>query len=45
MARFIIENVVFWAVHRHWDPHPQGVEESVARRTVVQVIGDALVKE
>ncbi len=45
MARLIIENVVFWAVHRHWDPHPQSVEEPVARSTVVQVICDALVKE
>jgi len=45
MARLIIETIVFWAVHRPWDPHPQAVEESVARRTVVQVICDALVKE
>jgi len=44
-ARLIIENVVFWAVHRHWDPHPQKVNEDVARSTVVQVIRDALVKE
>lgn len=45
VARLIIEMVVFWAVHRHWDPHPQPVEESVARRTVTQVICDALMKE
>jgi AcrR family transcriptional regulator len=44
-ARLIIETVVFWAVHRHWDPHPQAVEERVARRTVVQFLRDALVKE
>jgi len=44
-ARLIIETVVFWAVHRHWDPHPQVVEEHVAQRTVVQLIRDALVKE
>ncbi len=44
-ARLIIETVVFWAVHRHWDPHPQVVEEQVAQRTVVQLIRDALVKE
>ena len=44
-ARLIIETVVFWAVHRHWDPHPQVVEEHVARRTAVQFIRDALVKE
>ena len=45
VARFIIETVVFWAVHRHWDPHPQTVEEHVARDTVVQLIRDALTKE
>jgi AcrR family transcriptional regulator len=44
-ARLIIETVVFWAVHRHWDPHPQIVDDDVARRTVVQWIRNALVKE
>jgi AcrR family transcriptional regulator len=45
LARLIIETVVFWAVHRHWDPHPQVVDEHVAQSTVVQLIRDALVKE
>ncbi len=44
-ARLIIETIVFWAVHRHWDPHPQSVTETVARRTVMQFICDGLVKE
>jgi AcrR family transcriptional regulator len=44
-ARLIIETTVFWAVHRHWDPHPQVVDEQVAQSTVVQLIRDALVKE
>ena len=44
-ARLIIETIVFWAVHRHWDPHPQAVDEQVAQSTVVQLIRDALVKE
>ena len=44
-VRLIIETTVFWAVHRHWDPHPQVVDEEVARKTVVQFIRDALVKE
>jgi AcrR family transcriptional regulator len=44
-VRLIIETTVFWAVHRHWDPHPQIVDEAVARKTVVQFIRDALVKE
>jgi AcrR family transcriptional regulator len=43
-ARLLIETAVFWAVHRHWDSHPQAVEEPVAKKTVVQFIVDALVK-
>lgn len=42
-ARMILETLVFWAVHRHWDPHPQPVNESVARTSVIQFIVDALV--
>jgi len=44
-ARLIIETVSFWAVHRHWDPHPQVVDEPVARTTVIQFILNALGKE
>jgi AcrR family transcriptional regulator len=44
-ARLLIETMVFWAVHRHWDPHPQSVDESVARETVVRFLVSALAKE
>ena len=44
-ARLLIETVVFWAVHRHWDPHPQRVDESVAKETVVRFIVGALARE
>ena len=44
-ARLLIETVVFWAVHRHWDPHPQPVDEAVAKETVVRVLVGALAKE
>ena len=44
-ARLVSETIVFWAVHRHWDPHPQAVEESVAKETVVRFIVGALAKE
>ena len=44
-ARLLIETIVFWAVHRHWDAHPQLVEEPVARETVVRFVVDALTKE
>ncbi len=44
-ARLIIETVIFWAVHRHSDPHPQVVEEAVAKDTVVQFLARAFIKE
>jgi AcrR family transcriptional regulator len=44
-ARLLIETTVFWAVHRHWDSHPQPVEEAVAKETVVRFIVSALAKE
>ena len=44
-ARLLIETVIFWAVHRHWDPHPQAVNESVGKETVVRFIVSALAKE
>jgi AcrR family transcriptional regulator len=42
VARFVLETLVFWAVHRHWDPAPQPVDASVARRTVVRMLMLAL---
>ena len=44
-ARLIIETVTFWAVHRHSDPHPQVVDEAVAKDTVVQFLARAFIKE
>jgi AcrR family transcriptional regulator len=44
-ARLLIETVVFWAVHRHWDPHPQTVDERTAKETVVRFIVGALGEE
>ena len=41
-ARLIIETAVFWSVHRHWDPHPQAVDERVAQDTVVRFLVGAL---
>ena len=43
-ARFIIETVVFWGVHRYWDPHPQVVDDIAARETAVRLIVNALVR-
>jgi AcrR family transcriptional regulator len=44
-ARLIIEVTAFWAVHRHWDPHPQTIDDAVAEATVVRFVVGALVKE
>lgn len=44
-ARIVLETVVFWAVHRHWDPSPQAVDEASARRTVLAFLTAALVKD
>jgi AcrR family transcriptional regulator len=41
-ARLVIETLVFWAVHRHWDPSPQPVDPRVAQDTVVQMLVGAL---
>jgi uncharacterized protein (DUF2267 family) len=44
-ARLVIETLVFWAVHRHWDPAPQPVDPRSVEETVVQVLLDGLVRE
>lgn len=41
-ARLIIETATFWAVHRHWDAHPQEIDEVMAKRTVVHFVVGAL---
>jgi len=44
-ARVIVETIVTWAVHRHWDPSPQAIDDQVAEDTVVQFIVGGLMKE
>jgi AcrR family transcriptional regulator len=41
-ARLVLETLVFWAVHRHWDPAPQPVDAGAARHTVVRMLVLAL---
>ncbi len=43
-ARIVLETLVFWAVHRHWDPSPQSIDESSARRTVLAFLIGALMR-
>lgn len=42
-ARIVLETVVFWAVHRHWDPLPQEVDDRAAEAAVVEFVVRALV--
>jgi AcrR family transcriptional regulator len=44
-ARIVMETATFWAVHRHWDPAPQAVDDRVAEDTVVQFVCGALLRE
>jgi AcrR family transcriptional regulator len=44
-ARIALETLIFWAVHRHWDPHPQAVDEAMAEATAIQFVVSALVEE
>jgi AcrR family transcriptional regulator len=41
-ARIVLETIVFWAVHRHWDPSPQPVREEEAEAAVVSFVVRAL---
>jgi AcrR family transcriptional regulator len=43
-ARVMMEVIVTWAVHRHWDPSPQPMEEQAVEDTVVQFIVGGLIK-
>jgi AcrR family transcriptional regulator len=45
VLRTVLETLVFWAVHRHWDPSPQPVDEDSAKRTALAFLTSALVKE
>lgn len=44
-ARIVLETLIFWAVHRHRDPHPQAVEEAASKSTAIGFVVNALVKE
>ena len=44
-ARIVLETLAFWAVHRHWDPSPQALDERAARVTVLTFLTAALAKE
>jgi AcrR family transcriptional regulator len=43
LARLIIENAVLWAVHRHWDPAPQTLDDRVTEDTIVAFVVNGIV--
>jgi AcrR family transcriptional regulator len=45
VARIVLETLVFWAVHRHWDPSPMAIDQSVARSTAIGFLSAALIAE
>lgn len=45
VARIVLETVSFWAIHRHWDPSPQPVDDAEAEATVVRFLLAALLPE
>jgi AcrR family transcriptional regulator len=44
-ARTVLETVAFWAVHRHWDPSPQPVDEASVQAAVVDQLLHGLIQE
>jgi len=40
-ARLIIETTAFFALHRHYDPYPTAIDDSIAEETVVDALTNA----
>jgi AcrR family transcriptional regulator len=45
VARLVLETLTYWAVHRHWDPSPQALDEAAVEDSVVAFVVGALVEE
>ena len=44
-ARTVLETIAFWAVHRHWDPSPQTIDEDSVQDAVVDLLVQSLIPE
>jgi len=44
-ARTVLETIAFWAVHRHWDPSPQTIDEDSVQGAVVDFLVQGLISE
>jgi hypothetical protein len=45
IARSILETIAFWAMHRHFDASPQQVDDAVARKAVIDLLVNGLLKK
>jgi hypothetical protein len=43
VARTILEAIAFWALHRHFDPSPQPVDDNQVRRALVDLLTRGMV--
>jgi hypothetical protein len=43
-ARFLLESVVLFAVHRHQDPAPQQMDEEAVKQTLAQFFANSLAR-
>ena len=41
-ARFVLESCMLWAVHIHWDPHPEPLNHAVVEDALVQHLSRGL---
>lgn len=44
VARTLIETLAFWAMHRHFDPSPQDVDDAGAERAVIDLLVHGLLE-
>jgi len=44
-ARYVLENCVFWAIHLHWDPHPESHNHERIEDTLIHFLVRGLVNE
>ena len=38
VARTLIETIAFWAMHRHFDPSPQAVDDEQAQTALIDLL-------
>ncbi|MEO1145377.1 MAG: helix-turn-helix domain-containing protein [Cyanobacteria bacterium J06638_22] len=44
-ARMILENLTYWAIHRHWDPAPYPMDDRTVEDTIITLLMTMLLQE